>query len=80
MTNRLLFLWGVFLISSCSLHRGSLGDINTQTLEEETWVDIALSRGKTVNFLGIGGNSKTALLSDLKTKFYSNTKTLCIIL
>jgi len=68
MKNQFLLLLGLSLISSCTIHRGSIGLINTQSHAQETWVDIAISRSKTVNFIGIGGNKKTALMADLKNE------------
>ncbi len=68
MKNKLFILSVVLFISSCSFYSGHFGSISTFEHENETWVDIAISRSVTLNFLGLGGNKKTALYADLKNE------------
>jgi len=68
MKSKIIIFLGLLIISSCTFHRGQFANINTQQSEDETWVDIAISRARTVHFLGIGGNRKTVLFADLKNE------------
>ena len=63
----------VSLFSSCSYHIGTIGGgSGSITNNQFTSIEFAYGTSRTVNFLGIGGNKKDALVLEAKRNLYLN--------